>query len=151
MARTSIEAGVTAESVWEVLADPRLYGNWVVGASTIREVVGRWPEVGSELHHIQALVLRDTTTVLECEPHRRLVLEARVRPFLVARVALELEPVGERTIITMDEVATGGVVGLVPQPVTDVLLTIRNRETLVRLKRLSEIGAQLGRSGQASE
>lgn len=137
---------MSPESVWEVLADPRLYGNWVVGASTIRAVEGSWPAVGSVLHHIQAMVLRDTSSVLESEPGRRLVLEVRARPVIVARVELVLEPDGEGTVISMDETPIGGLAQALPRPAVDAAIGLRNRETMVRLKRLAEIGAQLGQS-----
>jgi uncharacterized protein YndB with AHSA1/START domain len=146
MAHTSIHADVPPAAVWEVLSDPRLYGNWVVGASTIREVEGDWPAVGAVLHHIQMRVLRDTTTVLESEPPRRIVLEARARPLVVARVALTLTEEDGGTRIDMEETAESGLAAAMPAPIVDGLIHVRNRETMVRLKRLAEIGARLGRT-----
>jgi uncharacterized protein YndB with AHSA1/START domain len=145
MARNTIHADVPPESVWEVLADPRLYGNWVVGASTTRAVDGRWPEAGATLHHTQLLVLNDTTTVLESEPARRLVLEARARPILITRVEVNLEPDGDGTRIVLDEKAVGGFAAAAPESATDPVIHLRNTDAVRRLKRLAEIGHGLGR------
>ena len=144
MARNVIHADVPPDAVFAVLADPRLYGNWVVGASTTRAVDGRWPEVGAVLHHTQALVLHDTTSVVACEPGRRLVLEARARPFVIARVEVTLEPEGAGTRIVLDEEAAGGLLSWLPGPLEAPLIRLRNRESVRRLKRLAEIGHGLG-------
>jgi uncharacterized protein YndB with AHSA1/START domain len=146
MAHNEIHVDAPPAAVFEVLADPRLYGNWVVGASTTRAVEGRWPEPGATLHHTQAFVLHDTTTVVLCEPERRLVLEARARPVVVAEVDIRLTPEGDGTRVSMDEVAKGGLLGALPRAVADALIHARNIETMRRLKRLAEIGRALGRS-----
>jgi uncharacterized protein YndB with AHSA1/START domain len=146
MAHNEIHVDAPPAAVFEVLADPRFYGNWVVGASTTRAVEGRWPEPGSVLHHVQALVLQDTTTVVLCEPQRRLVLEARARPLVVAEVDIGLAPEGDGTRITLDEEVKDGLLAALPKPVCDALLKARNVETMRRLKRLAEIGHQLGRA-----
>ncbi|HWT26181.1 MAG TPA: SRPBCC domain-containing protein [Solirubrobacteraceae bacterium] len=146
MARNTVRIDAPPESVWEVLADPRLYGNWVVGASATYEVEGTWPEVGSVLHHSQMMVIRDVTIVRESEPARRLLLEARARPLIVAMVAVTLEPDGDGTLLLLDEWASGGLAAAAPRAVTDALIHVRNREAVKRLKRLVDIGRQLGRA-----
>jgi uncharacterized protein YndB with AHSA1/START domain len=146
MARNTIHTDVPPETVFEVLADPRLYGNWVVGASTTRAVEGRWPEPGSVLHHTQMMLLRDTTTVVECEPGRRLVLDARARPLVVATVSVTLEPEGSGTHVILEETVTGGFTAALPPAVTDAMIHARNTEAVRRLKRLAEIGRGLGES-----
>jgi uncharacterized protein YndB with AHSA1/START domain len=146
MARNTIHVDAPREAIWEVLADPRLYANWVVGASTTRDVEGRWPEPGSRLHHTQMLVIHDTTSVLESDPPRRLVLEARARPLLIAHVDVRLEPEDGGTRIVFDESATGGLLGALPQAVSDAPIHLRNHETVRRLKRLAELGRRLGRT-----
>src|ERR671939_303251 len=97
MARNTIEVGVPPAAVYAVLGDPRFLANWVVGASRTRGLEGRWPEPGSLVHHTQMQVLDDTTSVLECEPGRRLKLEARARPLAVVHVDVTLEPRGDGT------------------------------------------------------
>jgi uncharacterized protein YndB with AHSA1/START domain len=144
MARNTIHVDAPPEAVWEVLADPRLYGNWVVGASTTRKVDGSWPDVGAILHHTQMLVLHDTTEVRESEPPRRLLLEARVRPLVVVMVSVTLEPDGDGTLIILDEWPVGGLAAAVPGFITDRLIRLRNHEATLRLKRLTEIGRKLG-------
>lgn len=146
MARNEILAPVPAEAVWEVLSDPRLYVSWVVGASGVREVEGPWPHVGAVLHHTQIVAIRDTTSVLACEPEHRLVLEARARPAVVARVELTLEPHAAGTRIVMEERATGGLAAALPSAVTDPLIHARNVVSVGRLRSLAEIGRKLGRS-----
>ena len=146
MARNAILVDAPPEAVFEVLSDPRLYGGWVVGASTTLGVEGRWPEPGSLLRHVQLLVLKDTTSVLESEPPRRLLLEVRARPLVVARVELELRPQAGGTHVTLDERPTGGLLAALPRALSDAMLHVRNRETVRRLKALAEIGRQLGRA-----
>jgi uncharacterized protein YndB with AHSA1/START domain len=143
VARNEIHAAVPPRDVFAVLADPRLYGNWVVGASTTRGVEGRWPDVGAVLHHTQAWLLRDTTSVIASEPPARLVLEARARPLAVARVDIRLEPEDGGTRIVLDERPTGGLAGALPSWMTEPGMALRNRETVRRLRRLAEIGAEL--------
>ena len=144
MARNTIRVDAPPRAVWDVLADPRLYANWVVGASTTRDVEGRWPEPGATLHHTQLLIVNDTTTVLESEPERRLVLEARTRPLLVARVDIKLEPDGDGTQVVLEEEPVGGAASVVPHEISDRITQLRNTEAVRRLKRLAELGHQLG-------
>ena len=146
MSRNTIHVDTPPEAVWEVLADPRHYANWVVGASTTRGVDGPWPQVGAVLHHTQVVVINDTTTVLESEPPRRLVLEAGVRPLAVMRVAVTLEPEGDGTRVVVEEWPERGPLAALPPALTDPALHVRNEETVRRLKRLAELGRQLGRA-----
>jgi uncharacterized protein YndB with AHSA1/START domain len=144
MARITMDVDVSPAAVWAVLADPRLYGNWVLGASSTRAVEGPWPEPGAVLHHSQMLVIRDTTTVLESVPDQRLLLEARARPLVVARVEILLVPDGDGTQVELHEEAIGWIGGLLPRPLTEPALLLRNHVAAKRLKRLAEIGVQLG-------
>lgn len=140
MATNEIHVEAPLETVWDVLADPRLYTIWVVGASAVRDVEGRWPEPGSRFHHSQAGgLVRDTTVALEAEPPRRLLLEARTRPLLVAHVELLLEREGPGTHVTQHEWPIGGVLKLPPDVVPDALIHARNAIGVQRLKRLAEI------------
>jgi uncharacterized protein YndB with AHSA1/START domain len=145
MACNEIHIDAPVETVFDVLADPRFFANWVVGASSVRGVEGEWPALGSTLHHSQQLVLRDTTQVKLVDPPRRLLLEARARPLAVAEVDIRLEPEGDGTRLVLREIATGAIAGAFPELLTDPLIHIRNRASVARLKRLAEIGHQLGR------
>jgi hypothetical protein len=92
------------------------------------------------------LVIHDTTSVLESDPPRRLVLEARARPLVIARVDIRFEPEDGGTLVVLDETATGGLVGALPPAVTDAPIHLRNHETVRRLKRLAELGWRLRRA-----
>jgi uncharacterized protein YndB with AHSA1/START domain len=129
------------DRVWAVLADGWSYPGWVVGATHMRDVDEGWPAVGTCLHHSVGpwpLVLNDSTTSIECEPRRLLVLDARAWPFGAARIRLELEETEPgRTTVTMSEQAQRGPGKLLPKPVQAALLIPRNRESLARLAHLA--------------
>ncbi|HYF24805.1 MAG TPA: SRPBCC domain-containing protein [Baekduia sp.] len=143
------------EDVWAIVADPRAYAFWVVGSHDIRRADGDWPNVGATFHHTQGhgpVKLRDTSTVLESEPPRRLVLEVRIRPFAVGRVELVFEPDGEGTQMTIDEVLHGGMAGLVPNAVIAPFMNMRNEDGLRRLAGMAWTrAATLGRAPDDQE
>ncbi|WP_231248656.1 SRPBCC family protein [Nocardioides furvisabuli] len=141
MSTTSRPMSATPEQVWSVLADGWLYPLFVVGASRMREVDDTWPAVGSRLHHSVGtwpLLIDDTTEVLEVEEERRIVLRARGWPAGEARVEILLRPTADSTVVTIVENATAGPGALVPKPVQDVQLHLRNTETLRRLAFVAE-------------
>jgi uncharacterized protein YndB with AHSA1/START domain len=145
MARNETHIDAPVQSVWDVLADPRFYATWVVGASSVRDVEGDWPAVGSILHHSQQAVLRDTTEVVRSEAPHRIVLEARARPLAIAEVDIQLEADGDGTRLILIEHAVGAIAGALPEALTDPLIHVRNIASVARLKRLAEIGRKLGR------
>ncbi len=126
--------------VWEALADPHGYGHWVVGSRDIRDVEGHWPEPGSTFHHTQGFgpvaLVKDTTTVLECDEGRRLLLEVRLRPWLVGHVELTLHDAGAGTRVRMVERTQGGVLRPL-KPLLDRAYKPRNVESLRRLEKLA--------------
>lgn len=132
----------TPEQVWEVLADGWLYPLWVVGASRMRDVDAGWPAVGTKLHHSVGAwpgLIDDDTEVLEVEPGRKLVLQAKAWPGGEATVAIELSATTEgRTRVTMWEDATKGPGTLVPGLVRAPMIKWRNVEALRRLALLVE-------------
>lgn len=126
----------TREDVWAILADPRAYAQWVVGAHDIVDVDGPWPEPGSTFRHVQGhgpIKLSDTTTVILAERPSRLLLEVRVRPFLVGPVDIRLEESKGGTCIKIDERVSGGAARILPRFVTSPALAVRNLEALRRL------------------
>lgn len=141
---SSVEAflPVVPERAFSLLARPQTYASWVVGASEIPSHDPDWPAPGTLFEHEQGigpLTLRDTTSVLESVPPGRLVLEARVRPFLVARIEFTLTAEGGGTRLRMQELPVGG--WLAPVADTSVarqLIRLRNEETLRRLGALAE-------------
>lgn len=138
------------EDVWAVLADARSYAFWVVGSHDIRKVDGVWPQVGSTFHHTQGhgpIKLGDTTTVVECEPPHRLLLEVRIRPFLTGPVELILEPDGVGTCVSLTERAEGGIAGVFPNFLTGPFIGLRNADGLRRLAGMAWArSAALGRA-----
>jgi uncharacterized protein YndB with AHSA1/START domain len=140
MARESTYVETPPESVWQVLADGRRYSDWVVGSKRVRDVDAGWPAPGTRIHHtvgIGPLVWDDDTEVLASEAPRRLLLEARLRPFGTARVELELTAEGGGTRVTMDEQPAAGPLARAHTRLSDLLLRVRNVESLRRLRRIS--------------
>jgi uncharacterized protein YndB with AHSA1/START domain len=138
---TSRPIAATPEQVWEVLSDGWLYPLFVVGASRMRAVDDTWPSVGSRLHHSVGswpLLIDDTTEVLEVEENRRLLLLARGWPAGQAHVDISLQPSGDTTVVTITEDATAGPGTLIPKPLRDAQLHVRNVEALRRLSFLVE-------------
>lgn len=136
MSTTSRPITATPEQVWSVLADGWLYALFVVGAARMRDVDDTWPAVGSRLHHsvgVWPALINDTTEVLEVEEHERILLLARAWPAGQAHVEISLQPSNGSTVVTIVEQATSGPGALVPKPIQDVQLHVRNIETLRRL------------------
>jgi hypothetical protein len=80
--------------------------------------------------------------VLECDPFRRLVLEARVRPFGRARVELELAVSDGGTRIMMTEDPVSPSLLRATKRLFDPLIHVRNVEALRRLANLvSEVAS----------
>jgi uncharacterized protein YndB with AHSA1/START domain len=141
MASNHVYIAAGPETVWEVLADAGSYAHWVVGSSQTRRVEGRWPARGALFHHTQGvgpIGLRDSTEVIDAKRPKRLVLEVRMRPLLVARVELSLAAHGEGTWLTIRESPFGGLAGRFAGPLLEPLLAFRNLESLRRLRRMAE-------------
>lgn len=142
MARNEITVDASLQDTFAVLADPWSYGDWVVGAREIRDAEEAFPEPGSLFHHTQGvgpLGLKDSTSVIDARPPGWLLLEVRIRPFLVGEVEFRLRSEdGQGTHVVMEERPVGGLLGRYPNPVLDVLIRLRNTETLRRLKRRAE-------------
>ena len=141
MATTQRIVRARPEEVFAVLADPRSYSYWVVGSSTVRDADDGWPARRTRFHHTVGwgpLRVRDHTEVEDVEPGRFLQLLANARPFGVARVKLDLEPVPGGTEVTMVERPAGwfGVLGL--NPLVHVITHVRNVRSLGRLAELAE-------------
>jgi len=141
MATTTCTAHCSPAEVFDVLADGWLYPSWVVGASRIRDVESSWPAVDAKIHHsfgIWPVLIDDSTSVLEWDPPRRAVLKARGWPMGSAKVVLEVVAGSDGCTITITEDAIEGPGTLVPKVVRDVLIHVRNIETLRRLTYLAE-------------
>jgi hypothetical protein len=133
---------VSADHVWDVLADGRLLTEWAVGASPVREVDPDWPRAGSRLHHAVGrgrLAVRSETRVLAAKAGRVLKLQTAGWPSGRSELTITLEPMGTTTIIGIAEVFTGGPSHLVPAPANNLLSKWRASEALRRLAFLAEL------------
>jgi hypothetical protein len=141
MAITTRTLSCSPEAVFDVLADGWLYPSWVVGASRIRDVEPGWPMAGARIHHsfgVWPALIDDTTSVLDWDPPRRAVLKARGWPVGTAKVVIEVEPTVGGCEVRIAEDALEGPGRLVPKPMRDALIGVRNVETLRRLEYLAE-------------
>ncbi len=123
------------------LSDGWMFPCWVVGASHIRAVEAQWPSAGSLLHHRAGwwpLSVADSTSVLECDPPRRLVVQARVWPFGAATVTMSTRPERDECRVNMLESPTRGPARWLDNPLQRYLLRRRNREALARLATIAE-------------
>ncbi|GGF16300.1 SRPBCC family protein [Subtercola lobariae] len=132
------------DDVFAVVAEGWYFPTWVVGASRMRDVDAAWPHVGSHLHHsfgVWPALINDATTSLQWNPPHRVVMQPKGWPLGEARVTIEVEPHKKGCLVKIDEHPVRGPGALVPRAAMDVLLHIRNTETLRRLAYLAEAGA----------
>ena len=140
MSVNEITVDAPPRAVWEVLADPPTYEEWVVGNKEIRDLDPQWPLPGTEFHHTVGfgpLAVKDKTVSLEGQPPHRLVMNVRLLPVGHGIVTLHLAEAGGGTAVRMEERAAGGPMKVL-WPVLDPLIKLRNAESLRRLKRLAE-------------
>lgn len=129
------------EAVWAVLADRSRYGDWVVGPSRTSAKDGRWPEPGARLAYVVELGRWSSsgeTVVRRSEPPHILELEASGGWMGTARIALELRPWGEETLVICDEHPLRGVSGKWHNTLVDSVLQLRHRNMLKRLAQVVE-------------
>lgn len=150
MATNTRRMDCSPEAVFAVLADGWLYPSWVVGASRMRDVDESWPQPGARLHHSVGswpFVLDDQTHAREWDPPRRAVMRAAGWPLGEAEVVIEVQPRGTGCVVRIREWAVSGPAKYVPRPLMDLLLRVRNAETLHRLAYLAE-GRSDGSAGR---
>lgn len=140
MAKNEITVDAPPSAVWEVLANPETYEEWVVGNKAIRGHDPNWPAPGSEFHHALGfgrVTLKDKTVALEAVPSKRLVMNVRALPVGHGIVTFELSEKDGGTRVLMEECPAGGPAKRV-WGVLDPLTRLRNAETLRRLRRCAE-------------
>jgi uncharacterized protein YndB with AHSA1/START domain len=131
---------VMPEAIWDVLADPAEYGEWIVGSKTVRDADDGFPAPGTRFHHavgIGPLTVRDHTEVVAVEPARLLRLRAKARPVGTAAVQLELKRADGGTTVRMSERPDGVFAPLALNPLVHLVIKLRNAESLRRLERLA--------------
>jgi hypothetical protein len=153
MNRIEVQLPVAPERAFTLLEYPRSFRAIVPGARPIRYFDPSWPDPGTEVRHsvgVYPLVIRDRTIVMECQPGRRLVLEARVQMIGTFVVDFRFEPDAGGTRLTVEETVMGGALGLpLLRPLADLTVRVRNAELARRLRRLSDAreSARGGRAG----
>jgi uncharacterized protein YndB with AHSA1/START domain len=132
------EIAAPPRQVFAVLAEPRTYPDWLVGAKRIRSVDGDFPNEDAEFDHtvgVGPLTIDDSTEVLEVHEPDRLKLRVHVGP-LDGDVELLVLPSPGGTEVRFRERPVG-----LPAAVTPLLrptLQARNGESLRRLRHLVE-------------
>ncbi|MEV0414300.1 SRPBCC family protein [Streptomyces sp. NPDC050448] len=127
--------------VWAVLAEPRLYGEWVVGPSASRPQDEIWPQNGARIAYTVRFgpwTGSGTTTVRAVEPLKTLELEADSGRLGTARIAIELKSWGAHTLVVLDEHPLRGTGATLHNTALDALLQLRHRKMLTRLSELVE-------------
>jgi uncharacterized protein YndB with AHSA1/START domain len=125
-------------TVFDALADPLTYPQWLLGAKEIRAIDPTWPAPGSTFHHRVGLVgpvtLADSSSVAGIEAPNLLVLEVRARPLGRARVTFRLRASGPSTTeVAFSEETIG--YAKVLAPIAGPLAIPRNQRSLDNLGR----------------
>lgn len=145
MAETEIEIAATPKEVFSTLVDCCTYESWLVGCKEIRDVESAWPEPGSRFFHrvgMGPLTIADSTKVVSIDENRELVLEARARPAGIVHVRFVVERRGEGSVLRIHELPKRGLVAAAWNPAFQVMIHMRNKESLRRLKNFIEDGDQ---------
>lgn len=124
--------------IFSVLRDGWSYGRWVVGTSRIRSVDTAWPQPGARLHYRIGrgpLSKDDETRSLRLVDGCELELEAVGRPLGTARVDFRIDQVRDGALVTMIEHPDKGPLAKLHNPGFELLIYLRNVETLRRLDR----------------
>src|SRR4051812_36331350 len=111
MSHNEITVDAPPPAVWDVLADPPSYEEWVVGNKAVRDHDGHWPAAGSEFHHTVGFgpfAVKDKTVCLGAQPPLRLVMNVRALPVGHGIVTFELSEIGSTTLVRMEEHGAGG-------------------------------------------
>jgi uncharacterized protein YndB with AHSA1/START domain len=142
-------------TVWSVLSDRDRYSDWVVGTDDSRPAYGDWPEVGAALEYtvrVGPWTMHGRTIVRHCEPPRTLELEAESGRLGTARIAIDIRPWGEDTLVVLDEHPLRGPGGTFHNAALDAVLLVRHRRMLSRLADVVENSGErdAGRSGDRS-
>lgn len=136
-----IDIKASIEKVFAVLSDPWSYAYWVVGSDKIREADAEWPEIGAEFKHtvgVWPFKTRDHSYVEEVKQPTTLQLRVKARPFVTARVWMDLTKNGSGTHVAMYESAADPLSKLALNRITQPLVKLRNDQALRRLRDLAE-------------
>ncbi|MEU3459386.1 SRPBCC family protein [Streptomyces sp. NPDC006733] len=122
-------------AVWSVLSDGSTYAQWVVGTDTTHEADANWPAVGSSIAYtvkLGPLELHNRTVVRVNEHESRLELEAFAGPLGTARIAIEIRPWGDHSLVVVDEHPLRGPGARLHNTIVDAAIMLRHRSMLDR-------------------
>lgn len=130
------------DDVWAVLSDATTYGDWVVGTSRTEPLDAAFPAPHSRLRYQvlrRPLAVRGETEILELDRPRTVLMEAKAPPLgtIHIRISTTATTNGD-THVALEEHPRTGLVRWAHNPVLDLLVAARNKETLRRLARLAE-------------
>ncbi|MFG3258696.1 SRPBCC family protein [Streptomyces sp. NPDC048172] len=126
--------------VWDLLADGHRYGEWVTGTQSVLAADPHWPEVGARLRvrvGVGPLTFDDTCVVRICEPRHRLELEAKADPFGAARIAMNLIPWGDCTLLILEWHPLRGPGTRMHGLPVDYVVAVRNGMMLTKFARIA--------------
>ncbi|MER5555419.1 SRPBCC family protein [Streptomyces sp. NPDC002793] len=135
-------------ALWSVLEQPDLYGRWVVGTHESGPRAGLWPEVGSSIEYTVRLGPKEFqghTTVRRLERPEVLELEANSGPLGTARIAFDIRPWGDKTLVLLTEHPLQGLGGTLHNVALDAVLQLRHRAMLGRLAKVVDAQEDSGR------
>jgi uncharacterized protein YndB with AHSA1/START domain len=136
------------EATYEVLADPRTYPRWLVGAQRIRHVDPSFPAPDAGFDHsvgpTQDVTIDDDTRSLQADPPHRLVLDVHIGP-VTGIVEFRLARADDGTDLRFRERLTGPAAALTP--LLRPLLYARNLVSARRLERLLASSGPARRGG----
>ena len=129
--------GLTPADVFLALRDGCSYDRWVVGTRKIRDVDPGWPQPGSALHYTVGygpLRKDDKTLVREFEQDNLIHLEALAWPAGTALIVITTAASPEGCVVSIEEKPQRGPARTLHNPLFDLLIKLRNIETLRRLE-----------------
>ena len=144
MAHTCRHFDAAPEDVFAVLAEPRTYPDWLIGAAKIRDVDANFPSPGSKFHHVvgvRPFAIPDHSEVLDVEPNRSLTLLVKARPLFAGVVHFRItgDRDGDGCVLTCEEAPTFPVLKDLMRPVLEPLIHARNQRSLKSMANLVRI------------
>lgn len=134
-AEVRVTIPLAPEAVWDILADPTTYPDWLAGAQRIRHVDSQFPKAGTKFDHevgpAEEVTVADDTRSLGAHRPDRLDLEVHAGP-MQGVVEFHLQAASAGTEVCMREMPIGA--ARAAMPVLRLLLYLRNKGSLERLR-----------------
>lgn len=128
---------VDPDTLFDVIADPATYPEWLTGAKRIESIDASFPHENADFDHVVGagpVEVHDTTSVTDVQPGRSLSLIARARPLLEADVRFEVLPVpGGASRLRLTEEPRNA--SAVTRPLLERFIHWRNERSLQNLSR----------------